>query len=316
MPTKKKAESLEDLPGIGETSAQKLKEAGFSTLEAIAVASAGELVEAADLGEATATKAIAAARDALEIGIETASEVLRKRALISKLTTGSKELDTLLGGGLETQSITESYGRYSSGKSQLAFQLAVNVQLPKDKGGLEGNCLFIDTESTFRPERVRQIAQAKVADPEKILDNIHVAKIYNADHQMLVVEKANEIIEAKNIKLIIVDSLTSRFRAEYIGRGTLADRQQKLNKHIHTLQKWADLYNIPVYVTNQVMANPALMFGDPTTPVGGNIVGHLATYRLYFRKSKDDKRIARLIDSPNLPEGEVVFRVTEKGIED
>lgn len=312
----KKIEKIEDLPGVGETTAQKLIEAGFNSLESIAVASSGELMDAAGIGEATATKVIAAARKNLEIGYETADKILEKRANIVKLTTGSKELDGLLGGGVETQAITESYGRFASGKTQLAFQLAVNVQLPESEKGLNGSALFIDTESTFRAERIKQIAETRGLDVDKILKNIHVAKAFNADHQMLLVEKANEIIEKEGIKLIIVDSLTGKFRAEYIGRGTLANRQQKLNKHVHSLQRWADLYNIPVFVTNQVMANPGLLFGDPTTPIGGHIIGHASTFRLYLRKSKDDKRIARLVDSPHLAEGECVFRVTPKGIED
>lgn len=314
--TEKKIKEIGDLPGIGATSAQKLIASGFNSLESMAVASAGELMESAGLGEATAAKAIAAARNALEIGYETATQILKRRSAVSKLTTGSKELDNLLGGGIETQSIIETYGRFASGKTQLALQLAINVQLPKEKGGLEGGCLFIDTENTFRPERVKQIAEAMGLDAKKIMDNIHVARAFNADHQMLLAEKANEMIEEKNIKLIVVDSLTSKFRAEFTGRGTLANRQQKLNRHLHALQKWADLYNIPVYITNQVMANPALMFGDPTTPIGGHIVGHQSTYRIYLRKSKDEKRIARLVDSPHLPEGEIVFKVTPNGIED
>lgn len=313
---KPKITELEDLPGIGETTADKLREAGFKSLESIAVASSSELVEAAGLGDATAKKAIAAARNALEIGIETAAQILERRAGINKLSTGSKEFDQLLDGGLESQAITECYGRFGSSKTQVAFQLAVNVQLPPEQGGLGGSCLFLDTENTFRPERIKQIAETRGLDAGEILKNIHVARAYNADHQMLLADKANEVIEQKNIKIIIVDSLMSKFRSEYIGRGTLADRQQKINKHLHTLQKWADLYNIPVYVTNQVMANPGLLFGDPTTPVGGNIVGHQCTYRIYLRKSKDDKRIARLVDSPSLPDGECIFRVTEKGIED
>lgn len=311
----KKIESIEDLPGIGETIAQKLREAGFRTLESIAVASPAELIEIG-VGEGTAAKAIAAARSALQIGYETADKILARRAAVKRLTTGSEQLDALIGGGVETQAITESYGRFGSGKTQLAFQLAVNVQLPKEKGGLEGNCLFIDTENTCHPERIKQIAEAKGLDAEKVLKNIHVARAYNADHQMVLTEKANDLIEKENIKLIVVDSLTSRFRSDYAGRGTLADRQQKLNKHLHTLQKWAELYDLVVYVTNQVMDNPGLMFGDPTTPIGGNILAHQSTYRLYLRKSKEDKRIARLVDSPSMPEGEAIFRVTEKGIED
>jgi len=314
--SKKVIEEIEDLPGVGSTTAEKLRDAGFNTLESISVAAAGELMDAAGLGEATSIKIINAARDALEIGFESADKILERRKQIARLSTGSEELNKLLGGGIETQSITEVYGRFGSGKSQLSFQLAVNVQKPESEGGLGGACLFIDTESTFRPERVQQIAEANEMDSDEVLKNIFVAKAFNADHQMLLAEKANEIIEEHNIKLIIVDSLTSRFRSDFMGRGTLAGRQQKLNQHMHTLKKWADLYNIPVFVTNQVMANPGLLFGDPTTPIGGHIVGHQSTYRLYLRKGKDDKRIARLVDSPSMPDGEAVFRVTSKGITD
>lgn len=311
-----KTKTIEDLPGIGPTSADKLHEAGFKTLESIAVASTGELIDAAGIGEGTAKKAIISARNSLKMGYESADKIMKRREKITRLTTGSTELDNLIGGGLETQAITECYGKFGSGKSQLAFQLAVNVQLPIDKGGLNGPCLFVDTESTFRPERIVQIAEGLDLDPQKVLKNIFVSKAYNAEQQMLTSEKANEIVEEKNIKLIIIDSLTSRFRSEYTGRGTLADRQQKLNKHMHTLLRWAELYNIPIYVTNQVMSNPALLFGDPTTPIGGNIVGHASAFRIYLRKSKGEKRIARLVDSPSMPEAECLFRVTEKGVHD
>jgi len=194
--------------------------------------------------------------------------------------------------------------------------LAVNVQLPVEKGGLNGACLFIDTESTFRPERVKQLAEAQNLDVEKVLQNIYVAKAYNSDHQVVLAEKAKDIIKEKNIKLVIIDSLTAHFRADYSGRGELAPRQQKLNRHIHFLQKLADTYNIAIYITNQVMSRPDVLFGDPTSPIGGHIVGHGVGYRMFFRKSKAEKRIARLIDSPCLPEGEAVFTVTEKGLGD
>jgi len=312
----KKIEDIEDLPGVGETTAQKLKESGFRTLESIAVASPGELTDAAGLGEATGKKIINAARNSMDMGFETADKILERRENVARLSTGSEELDKLLGGGLETQAITEAYGRFGSAKSQLAFQLAINVQKPEGEGGLGGKCLFIDTESTFRPERIQQMADENGMDSEKILKGVLVSRAHNSDHQMLLVDKANDLIEKENIKLIIIDSLTSRFRSEFMGRGTLAGRQQKLNKHMHMLQKWADLYNIPIYVTNQVMANPGLLFGDPTTPIGGNIVGHTSAYRLYLRKSKGSKRIAKLVDSPSMPDGECIFNVTSKGIHD
>ncbi|RLI98429.1 MAG: DNA repair and recombination protein RadA [Candidatus Aenigmatarchaeota archaeon] len=307
---------LSTLAGVGEKTAEKLREAGYTDLMAIAASSAGELVAAVGVGEETANKIIASARSNLEMGFERASSVLEKRNTIGKITTGSKTLDELLGGGIETQSITEAHGAFGSGKSQLAHQLAVTVQLPKDKGGMGSKALFIDSEGTFRPERVKQMAESLGLDPKKTLDNIMVARAYNSDHQILLVEKAEEVIKQENIKMLIVDSLTSQFRSDYTGRGTLANRQQKMNRHLHKLQKLSDVYNLAVYVTNQVMSRPDIMFGDPTAPIGGHILGHQATFRLYLRKSKGEKRIAKLIDSPSLPEGETIFTVTSEGVRD
>ncbi len=312
----KKIKSVSDLPGVGTTSAEKLIAAGYKTLENIAVASPAELMEAAGLGEITATKAINAARESLEMGYESADKIQERRATVGRITTGSKELDDLIGGGIETQSITEIYGQYAAGKTQWCFQLCVTTQLPKDKGGLAGNVLYIDSENSFRPERVLGIAKHLGLDERKTLKNIFVARAFNSDHQMVLAEKAEDMIKAKNIKLIIVDSLTSQFRAEFIGRGTLAGRQQKLNKHMHTLMKLAEMNNIAVLVTNQVMSRPDILFGDPTAPIGGHVVGHASKTRLYLRKAKAEKRVAKLVDSPSLPDGEAVYRVTENGIED
>ncbi|MBW1839392.1 MAG: DNA repair and recombination protein RadA [Deltaproteobacteria bacterium] len=307
---------LEKLTGVGEKTAEKLKESGYDTLMSIAAASAGELIDAAGVGEETATKIIASARDAMEMGFESATAVLKKREDVGKLTTGSKTLDELLGGGIETQAITETHGAFGSGKSQLAHQLAVTVQLPKEKGGLGGRAIFIDSEQTFRPERIIEMAEGLGLDPKKVLENILVARAYNSDHQVILVEKAEEFIKKEKVKVIIVDSLTSSFRSDYTGRGTLANRQQKLNRHLHALQKLADVHNLAIYVTNQVMSRPDVLFGDPTVPIGGHILGHQATFRIYLRKSKDTKRIAKLIDSPSLPEGETVFKVVKEGLRD
>ncbi|UCD07846.1 MAG: DNA repair and recombination protein RadA [Candidatus Aenigmatarchaeota archaeon] len=309
-------EDISKIPGVGEKTAEKLKESGYDDLMAIAAASSGELMTAAGVGEETASKIIAAARESMKMGFEPATEVMKKRGSVGKITTGSKSLDALIGGGVETQSIIEAHGAYGSGKSQLAHQLAVTVQLPKEKGGLGGKSIFIDTENTFRPERIMDMAKAIGLDPKKALDNVLVARAYNSDHQMLLVEKSEEFIKKNNVRVIIVDSLTSPFRADYTGRGTLANRQQKLNRHLHKLQRLADVYNLAIYVTNQVMARPDILFGDPTTPIGGHILGHQATFRLYLRKSKGDKRIAKLIDSPCMPEGETIIKVVTDGVRD
>ncbi len=319
---------LEDLPGVGPATAEKLREAGFNSIETIAVASPGELVAAAEVGEATASKIIAAAREAADVGgFETGDMILERRKHVGKVTTSSKSLDDLLGGGMETQSIVELYGEFGSGKTQVAHQMAVNIQLPLEMGGLNGSAVIIDTENTFRPERIEQMVkglpprEGYTWDPAEFLKQIHVARAFNSNHQMLLAESAMELAEKlkdseKPVRLLIVDSVTAHFRAEYVGRGTLADRQQKLNKHLHALMRFADLNNALIMVTNQVMAKPDTFFGDPTKPVGGHVLGHTATFRVYLRKSKGDKRIARLVDSPNLPDGEAVFTVTTEGIKD
>jgi len=313
---------LEDLPGVGPAIAEKLREAGFNSLEVIAVASPAELVATAEIGEATAAKIINAAREAAEIGgFETGDKILERRSGLGKLTTGSKSLDSLLGGGLETQAITEFYGEFGSGKTQIAHQIAVNVQLPFEKGGLNGSVIIIDTENTFRPERIKNMAEGLALDYNEVLKNIHVARAFNSNHQILLVDKAEKLAEElkdteKPVRLLIIDSSTAHFRSEYVGRGTLADRQQKINKHLHEALRFGDLNNAVIMITNQVQVRPDAFFGDPTRPIGGHIVGHTATFRLYLRKSKGDKRIARLVDSPNLPEAEAVFSVTLAGIRD
>jgi DNA repair protein RadA len=309
--------ALEELPGVGPATLEKLKEAGYDDLLSIAVASPGDLAESVDIGVTSAQKIIVAARKAADVGgFETGDVLLERRQNLSKILSGSKALDDLLGGGCESQAITEAFGEFGSGKTQLAHQLAVNVTLPKAEGGLDGDALFIDTENTFRPERIMQMAEHKGLDGKAVLKRIRVARAFNSHHQMLLAEKAFELAKEHPIRLLIVDSLTAHFRAEFVGRGTLANRQQKLNTHMHTLLKFADQANAVIYVTNQVQSKPDTFFGDPTRPVGGHIVGHMATYRLYLRKSKVPKRIARLIDSPNLPEGEAVFSVTEDGVGD
>ncbi len=309
--------AVEDLNGVGPATAEKLREAGYTDLMSLAVATPDSVAEATEIGANVAQKIIAAAREAVDVGgFETGDVILERRKSVAKLTTCSKAFDELLGGGLETQAITECFGEFGSGKSQLAHQLAVNVTRGEDEGGLDGDTVWIDTESTFRPERIRQMSEALELDPEAILKRIHVARAFNSHHQMLLMEKANEMTKDYPVRLVVIDSLTAHFRAEYIGRGVLAERQQLLNKHIHELMRFGDVHNAAIYVTNQVAAKPDAFFGDPTRPIGGHIVGHSATFRVYLRKSKGGKRIARLIDSPNMPEAEAVFTVSEEGIRD
>ena len=309
--------TIEDLPGVGPATAEKLREAGFEELLAIAVMSPMELAEQAELGEAVSSKIIQAAKKLANIGgFISGNALLDRRKTVQKLTSGTSAMDELLGGGFETQSICEVFGEFGSGKTQIGHQLAVNTILPISQGGLNGEVFYIDTEDTFRPERIAQMAEAVGMDPQDALDRIHVARAYNSAHQMLLVDEIKRMAKSIDVKLVIVDSLTSHFRAEYVGRGMLASRQQKLNKHLKELKQLSDVQNALILVTNQVMSNPAALWGDPTKAIGGHIVGHASTFRLYLRKSKGGRRIARLIDSPNLPEGEAVFAVTSEGLKD
>ena len=309
--------TIEDLPGVGPATAEKLREAGFEELLAIAVMSPMELAEQAELGEAVSSKIIQAAKKLANIGgFISGNALLDRRKTVQKLTSGTASIDELLGGGFETQSICEVFGEFGSGKTQIGHQLAVNTILPLSQGGLNGEVFYIDTEDTFRPERIAQMAEAVGMDPQDALDRIHVARAYNSAHQMLLVDEIKRMAKSIDVKLVIVDSLTSHFRAEYVGRGMLASRQQKLNKHLKELKQLSDVQNALILVTNQVMSNPAALWGDPTKAIGGHIVGHASTFRLYLRKSKGGRRIARLIDSPNLPEGEAVFTVTAEGLKD
>jgi len=311
---KTKEKSINDLPGVGAATAEKLKSVGYTDLMAIAVATPGELVEMAGVNESTAKKMIAASRASLDMGFESGEDFLQRRQKVNRISTGSKAFDQLLDGGLETGAISEIYSAYGGGKTQIAHILAVNVQKDID----DAVVVFIDTESTFRPERIIQIAQGAGLDPNKVLKNIKVARAYNSDHQMLLAEKVEDLIKKQglNVKLVVVDSLTAHFRAEFIGRGTLADRQQKLNKHMHVLSKLADIHNLSVYVTNQVMAKPDMFFGDPTEAIGGHIVAHNSQTRIYIRKGKKGSRVAKLVDSPSLPDGEANFYLTETGLKD
>jgi len=313
---KKKYEHLEDLPGIGPATAQKLRELGFHTVESLATATIREL-EPAGVGKKKATEVIRAARSSSALSFIRADELLKMRQNVLRLTTGSRAMDELLGGGLETQTITEFYGAYGSGKSQMCHELCVNVQLPPERGGLGAAALYIDTENTFRTERILQMAQHLELDPTEVVKNIIYAEAYTSDHQMFLVENADKVIKENNVRLIIVDSLTSHFRSEYLGREVLAARQQKLNKHLHKLIRLARAFNAVAVVTNQVMAKPDAFFGNVVHPIGGHIVAHTSHTRIFLRKSsRGPVRIARLVSSPYLPEGEAVFKVTTNGIED
>ncbi len=309
-----KEKTIADLPGVGPATAEKLEMVGYTDLMSIAVATPSEIEDATGMSGAAAKRIIAVARSSLEMGFESGDEVLKRREQVTRVSTGSKSFDDLIGGGFESAAITECFGEYGSGKTQIGHALAVNCQ--KQYPG--STVVYIDTENTFRPERIEQLAKGIGLDPAEALKNIRVAKAFNTDHQSLLAEKVEDLIKKQglNVKLVIVDSLTAHFRAEFIGRGTLADRQQRINRHMRELSRIANTHNLTVYVTNQVMSKPDTFFGDPTQAIGGHIVGHASTFRIYLRKGKKGSRVAKLVDSPNLPEGEASFYVETSGLKD
>ena len=312
---------IDELEGIGPVMKAKLNGAGIRTVVDLAVKSPSDVADAIGSDMARASEMCNKARSKLvelkylEDDFVSASEIYKKRKTIERITTGSKNLDDLLANGIETRSVTEFYGEYGSGKTQICHTLCVTTQLPKEQGGLGARVIYIDTENTFRPERVAEIAEARGQEAESILDGIIVAKAFNSSHQELIVAELGTQIRNLNVRLVIVDSAVAHYRAEFLGRGTLSERQQRLNRFMHTLVRTAEGYNAAIVVTNQVQSAPDTFFGDPTRATGGHVVAHTSTYRIYLRKSGKN-RVARMVDSPYHAEREIVFVLNEKGIDD
>jgi DNA repair protein RadA len=312
---------IQDIEGIGPTTARKLKEAGIVSVMDLAVTTAEELAVDINASKESAAAFIIAAqkllRDSkvLEKEFVTADAALEKRRSLLRCSTGSTALDELLLGGIETQAVTEFYGEFGSGKSQICHTLCVMARQPIKLGGLDGGTIYIDTEGTFRPERVQDIARARGYDSIDVLKNIAVCKVYNSSHLELIVKNLGKYVDDFKAKLVIIDSVISLHRAEFAGRGTLADRQQRLNTMLHKIIRLAEIYNIAIVLTNQVQSSPDTFFGDPTKAAGGNVLGHASTYRIYLRKSGEN-RIAKMIDSPYHPYSDARFTVNERGADD
>lgn len=305
--------------GITAGDIKKLQENGFHTVEAIAYTPRKALIAIKGISEAKADKLVEASLKLVPLGFCTATDFHQKRAEIIQLTTGSRELDKLLGGGIETGSITEIFGEFRTGKSQLCHTLAVTCQLPVSQGGGEGKCLYIDTESTFRPERLLSIAERFKMVSNQVLDNVAFARAYNTDHQTTLLIQAAAMMAESRYALLIVDSATALYRTDYLGRGELSARQMHLARFLRMLLKLADEFGVAVVITNQVVAqvDGASMFqADPKKPIGGNIIAHASTTRLSLRKGRGENRLCKIYDSPCLPESECMFAIKACGITD
>lgn len=311
---------LSALEGNGITAAdiKKLVEHGFTTVESICFSTKKNLIEVKGINDAKAEKILAQAGTLVPMGFCSAADYHQQRQDIVYLSTGSTELDKLLGGGIETGSITEMFGEFRTGKTQLCHTLAVTCQLPIEQGGAEGKCLWIDTEGTFRPERIVPIAERFGLDAKEVMDNIAFARAYNTDHQSQLLVTAAAMMSESRFALLIVDSSTNLYRSDYSGRGELSARQMHLGQFLRNVQRLADEFGIAVVLTNQVVAqvDGASMFAVDKKPIGGNIMAHASQTRLYLRKGRGEQRICKIYDSPSLPEAEATFAISNGGIID
>lgn len=313
--------ALDTIEEIGPATKNRLEEAGFKSIKDLVVRGPVEISETTGMEMDKSIYLCNKARVRLEeVGIIdksfiTATKLYNKRKKEERISTGSKNLDDLLEGGIETRAVTEIYGEYGTGKTQICHTLCLLVQQKKSKEWINNKALYIDTENTFRPERIVSIALSRNLDPDKALENIIIAKAYNSAHQELIVEQTGPIIDTNKVKLLIVDSAVAHYRAEFLGRATLSDRQQRLNKFMHKLLRIAETYNLAVLATNQIQSSPDAIFGDAFKPTGGHVVAHTSTYRIYLKRSGKN-RIARMVDSPYHPEREVLFTLAEQGVSD
>lgn len=307
------------IKGISKKHIDILKEEGYTSVQNIAFAPLKDLAKIKGIGEVTLQKIRDAAKEIIPLGFVSATNIAEAHEAMIKVHTGSSALDQLLLGGFETGSITELIGEFRTGKTQMCHTLAVTCQLPVENGGGEGRCLWIDTEGTFRPERISQIARRFNVDPSDALDNIVYARAYNTDHQLELLTQAAAMMSETRFALVVVDSATALYRSEYSGRGELNARQQHLCKFLRGLQRLADVYGVAVVISNQVVASPdpaAMYSGNTLQPIGGNIIAHASQTRLFLRKARAGSRVCKIYDSPSLPEAEATYAITEGGIDD
>jgi len=305
--------------GISANDIKKLTESGFFTVESLAYTPKKALLAIKGISEAKADKILSEVIKLVPMGFTTATEFHQKRSEIIQITSGSKEFDKLLQGGIETGSITEIFGEFRTGKTQLCHQLCVTCQLPVDCGGAEGKAMYVDTEGTFRPERLLAVAERYGLNGQEVLDNVAYARAYNSDHQTQLLIHASAMMSESRYAVLIVDSATALYRTDYSGRGELSARQMHLARFLRTLLRMCDEFGVAVVITNQVVAqvDGASMFqSDPKKPIGGNIMAHASTTRLYLRKGRGETRICKIYDSPCLPEAEAMFAINADGIGD
>ncbi|KAI5954480.1 hypothetical protein KGF54_002255 [Candida jiufengensis] len=304
-------ELLQD-QGINASDITKLKMAGIHSIATILSTTRRNLIKIKGLSEIKVEK-IKEAAGKIKV-------IAEQRENVFTISTGSKQFDEILGGGITSMSITEVFGEYRCGKTQLCHTLCVSAQLSKELGGAEGKVAYIDTEGTFRPDRIKSIAERFEVDPQTCLENIAYARALNSEHQVELIEQLGNELSNGQYRLLIIDSILACFRVDYSGRGELNERQQKLNQHLAYLTRLSEDYNIAIFLTNQVQSDPGasslFAAADGRKPVGGHVLAHASATRILLRKGRGEERVGKLMDSPNMPEKECVYVISEGGIKD
>jgi len=313
---------LTKIKGFGKEKVKELEAKGITCVEELLIIPPPQYAEMIGVDNETANEHFQKARDAynkereITSYFKKGSECKIEDDDIERISTGTKALDKLFMGGVECGATTEVYGEFGSGKTQFAHALCVRVQLPKEQGGLNAKAIWINTEGTFEPTRIEAISESLKLDSGVVLDNILVANAFNSvDQYSILLEIEKKLVEDNSYKLIIVDSATGLFRQDFSGRGMLSERQKYLDKFLTLGTNIAKLHKIAVLWTNQVYNSPMEFYGDPTIPVGGTIIAHKSTYRVYFMKS-GKFRIAKMVDSPKDRQTEVMFGLSKSGVVD
>ncbi|CAI5720117.1 unnamed protein product [Hyaloperonospora brassicae] len=310
--------------GINAIDIVRLKNNGFATVGQLFQVSQRKFLGMKGIDEAKLDKFLQAGKKLMpeKSGFVSANTLYLQSQSKMFITTGSEQFDRILGGGLETMSVTEVHGEFRTGKTQLCHTLCVTAQLPRSQGGGAGKVAFIDTEGTFRPNRVAEIAKERYnLDPQETLDNIVVARAHSHDAQMDFVTELGVYFADPDqgpFRVLIIDSVTALFRTDFSGSGELSERQQRLNQHLVRLVKHAEEFNIAVLVVNQVMADPGAnsMFGSAMKPAGGHVMSHGVHTRVLMKKGRGENRTCKIIDSPCMPEAECSIKLCTGGISD
>ncbi|KAK4503889.1 hypothetical protein PRZ48_004804 [Zasmidium cellare] len=308
--------------GISVADIGKLKGADLNTVGMVLATHTKKLLNIKGFSDVKVEKIKEACRKATppeQNGMITCTELLQRRRTCFKIRTGSDNWNKILGGGFESRSVSEVYGEFRCGKTQLFHTMSVTAQLPREEGGAAGKVIVIDTEGTFRPERLIAIAERFKMDPETVVDNVLYQRARNSEHQHEILCGMTADLATGQYRLIMVDSILNLFRGDYQGRGELNERQQKLGVHLRKLVEVAEEFNIAVVMSNQVQSDPgAAMFAgmDGRKPVGGHVMAHASTTRVLLRKGRGDERVAKVMDSPDCPEAEATYIITNGGIND